>query len=77
MALALGTPAVGIFWHTNIVESGTLRPHLLSPAVAARVHCPLCGQENRRQRCAHDVSFVDDVEVDEVLGLTLGVYGGV
>jgi ADP-heptose:LPS heptosyltransferase len=77
MALALGTPAVGIFWHTNIVESGTLRPHLLSPAVAARVHCPLCGQENRRQRCAHDVSFVDDVEVDEVLGLALGVYGGV
>jgi ADP-heptose:LPS heptosyltransferase len=77
MALALGTPAVGIFWHTNIVESGTLRPHLLSPAVAARVHCPVCGQENRRQRCAHDVSFVDDVEVDEVLGLALGVYDGV
>jgi ADP-heptose:LPS heptosyltransferase len=76
MALALGTPAVGIFWHTNIVESGTLRPHLLSPAVAARVHCPVCGQENRRQRCVHDVSFVDDVEAGEVLGLALDVYGG-
>jgi ADP-heptose:LPS heptosyltransferase len=76
MALALGNRAVGIFWHTNIVESGTLRPHLLSPAVAARVHCPVCGQENRKQRCAHDVSFVDDVEVDEVLALALGVYGG-
>jgi ADP-heptose:LPS heptosyltransferase len=76
MALAVGTPAVGIFWHTNIVESGPLQPHLLSPAVSACVHCPVCGAGNRRERCVHDVSFVDDVETDEVLGMALDVYEG-
>jgi ADP-heptose:LPS heptosyltransferase len=76
MALAVGTPAVGIFWHTNIVESGPLQPHLLSPAVSARVRCLVCGAGNRLARCAHDVSFVDDVETDEVLGMALDVYEG-
>jgi ADP-heptose:LPS heptosyltransferase len=76
MALAVGTPAVGIFWHTNIVESGTLRPQLLSPAVAARVPCPACGRENQRQRCEHDLSFVDDVQTDQVLQMALDVYEG-
>jgi ADP-heptose:LPS heptosyltransferase len=77
LALAIGTPAVGVFWHTNLVESGPLRPQLLSPAVSARIDCPVCGARNLERRCAHDVSFVDDVEVGQVLRLALEVYAGI
>jgi len=71
LALALGTPALGIFWLSNLLESAPLRPHLLRAALSARVHCPVCGQENRHARCAHDVSFVDDVSVAEVREMAL------
>lgn len=73
LAMAIGTPAVGIFWLTNLIESGPLRPHLLRPALSLRVHCPVCGMENVRQRCPHDVSFVDDVGSDEVIDLAFGL----
>ncbi len=76
MALALGTEAVGIFWFTNLVESGTLWPQRLSPAVSPRVHCPRCGVENLRQHCGHEVSFVDDVRTEDVAALALRVYAG-
>ena len=71
LALAIGTPAVGIFWHTNLVDGAPLRPALLRAAVSAQVRCPACGEDNRASRCAHQESFVGDVTVDEVLGLAL------
>lgn len=74
LALALGKPAVGVFWFTNLVGSGTLWPQRLAPAVSARVHCPVCGAENLRRHCGHMVSFVDDVGVSEVTDLALSVF---
>ncbi|CAN7163099.1 glycosyltransferase family 9 protein [Massilia sp. LjRoot122] len=71
LALAIGTPAVGIFWHTNLVDGAPLRPGLLRAAVSAQVSCPVCGADNRASRCPHQESFVDDIPVDEVLGLAL------
>jgi hypothetical protein len=44
--------------------------------VSARIDCPVCGAPNLERRCAHDVSFVDDVEVGQVLRLALEVYAG-
>ncbi|MDM5177953.1 glycosyltransferase family 9 protein [Massilia sp. DJPM01] len=73
LALAIGTPAVGIYWLTNLIESGPLRQHGHRAAVSLRVHCPVCGEENIRTRCAHDASFVDDVRQDEVNALALGL----
>jgi ADP-heptose:LPS heptosyltransferase len=75
MALAIGTPAVGIFWFTNIAGSGTLRPHLLSPFVSAKVYCPVCGSDARRGPCGHDVSLVDDVDTADVVAGALALYG--
>lgn len=77
LALALGTPAVGIFWLSNLLEAAPLRPTLLRPAMAVRTACPICGQENRRSRCPHDASFVADVTVDEVMQLACRLYGEV
>lgn len=69
LALALGVPSVGIFWLTNLLEGMPLRPSALHVALAVRTRCPVCGQDNLRMRCAHDLSFVDEVGVDEVASL--------
>ena len=74
LALAMGKPAVGVFWLTNMIESCPLAQHLLRPALSTRVHCPVCGGENLRTRCAHDASFVADVGHDEVIALALELF---
>jgi ADP-heptose:LPS heptosyltransferase len=66
LALALGVPSVGIFWLTNLVEGMPLQPSLLRAALSVQTRCPVCGIDNRAVRCAHDVSFVDDVGLEEV-----------
>jgi ADP-heptose:LPS heptosyltransferase len=66
LALAIGTPAVGIFWLTNLIDGTPLRQGLLRVALSVRVECPVCGAENLRERCPHDDSFVDDVPALEV-----------
>jgi ADP-heptose:LPS heptosyltransferase len=75
LALALGTPAVGIYWLTNLVEACPLHQHHHRAAMSVRVHCPVCGVENRDVRCAHDVCFVDDVPLAKVAGMTLELFG--
>jgi ADP-heptose:LPS heptosyltransferase len=69
LALAIGTPSVGIFWLTNLINAIPLRQGLLRAALAVRVHCPVCGAENLRTRCPHDASFVAEVPVDEVTSM--------
>lgn len=74
LALAIGTPCVGVYWLSNLVESGPLHQRTHRPAMSVRIHCPVCGTENLRQRCPHDVSFVDDVPTEEVTRLALSLY---
>lgn len=73
LALAIGTPCVGIYWLTNMIESGPLRQAAHRAALSVRLHCPVCGEENLKTRCVHDVSFVDDVAVEEVIGFAMGL----
>ena len=74
LAFALNTPAVGIYWLTNLIEAGPLRPHLLRPAMSERVHCPVCGHDNRISRCPHDVCFVDDIPTEAVMAMALEMF---
>lgn len=69
LGLALGTPSVGIFWLTNLIEGMPLRPSLLHAALAVRTRCPVCDRDNLRMRCPHDESFVAEVSVDDVEAL--------
>lgn len=69
LALAIGTPAVGIYWLTNLIEFAPLRQDVHATALSLRTHCPVCGIENLKTRCPHDVSFVDGVTVEEVVTL--------
>ena len=74
LAFALNTPVVGIYWLTNLVEAGPLRPSLLRAAMSVRVHCPMCGHDNRISRCPHDVCFVDDIATEVVATMALEVF---
>lgn len=76
LALAIGTPAVGLFWHTNLVDGAPLRPGLLRSAVSAQVSCSVCGADNRGSRCPHQESFLQDISVDEVLALAFAQLQG-
>ena len=75
LALAIGTPCVGVYWLTNLMEACPLRQNTHRAAMSTRVHCPVCGQENRKTRCEHDVCFVDDVPLDHVRGMALELFG--
>lgn len=76
LALAIGTPAVGLFWHTNLVDGAPLRPGLLRAAVSAQTRCGVCGADNRASRCPHQESFLQDISVDDVLALAFAQLQG-
>jgi ADP-heptose:LPS heptosyltransferase len=74
LALAIGTPSVGIYWLTNLYEAGPLVQDKHRAALSARVNCPVCGAENLASRCPHDASFVDDVALEEVIGMAMQLF---
>ena len=67
LAIAAGTPTVGIFWVGNVLTFGPLAGAAHRAVVSFTVTCPVCGVEQVKDRCAHDVSFVDSVTTDDVV----------
>ncbi len=67
LAAAVGAPTVGVFLAPNALSAGPLTARRSRIAVSYRTRCPVCEQDQRDARCAHDASLVADVEVDEVL----------
>jgi len=67
LALAVGAPAVGIYWCGNLITSGPLTRTRHRPMISWDVRCPVCGTDCTRASCDHHESFVADVTVDEVL----------
>jgi ADP-heptose:LPS heptosyltransferase len=67
LALAIGTPCVGVYWFSNLYVAGPLVQKRHRAALSLQVRCPICGIENVDVRCAHDESFVAAVSVDDVL----------
>ena len=67
LAVAAGTPTVGIFWVVNLLTFGPLAGGSHRVAAAYRSSCPVCGREQDGRRCPHDVSFTSDVTVEQVL----------
>ena len=64
---AVGVATVGIYWLTNLANSGPLSCARHRHALSLRTACPTCGRQNIDERCEHDESFVADVSVDAVL----------
>ena len=67
LAAAVGAPTVGVFLAPNALSAGPLTARRARIAVSYRTRCPVCDEDQRQSRCAHDASLVADVEVDEVL----------
>ena len=76
LALAIGRPAVGIFWLTNLIDGMPLRQGLLRAALSLRQECPVCGALNLSSRCAHDASFLADVPVEQVIAMAADILDG-
>jgi ADP-heptose:LPS heptosyltransferase len=68
LARAVGTPTVGIYWCGNLINAGTTVRTWHRPMISWRLICPVCGVDcTSRDRCDHPVSFVADVNAEEVI----------
>ena len=70
LARALGTPTVGIFWLGNALKFGSLGRSRDRMLISWTTRCPVCNRDCTCPdvpRCEHDLSFVDDVTVAEVM----------
>ena len=66
LAIAVGTPTVGIYWCGNLILAGPLTRTLHRPAISWRLACPVCGLDCTRYECRHRESFVSEVTTEEV-----------
>jgi ADP-heptose:LPS heptosyltransferase len=68
LAAAAGARTVGIFWCFNALTAALPYRSDHLPHISWRTHCPLCGADRAtRNRCRHQVSYVDDVPVEPVI----------
>ncbi len=67
LAEAVGTATVAVYWCGNLVTWGPPTRARHRPAISWRLACPRCGSDLTTTRCCHEVSFVDDVPVSDVL----------
>jgi ADP-heptose:LPS heptosyltransferase len=74
LAAALGVATAGIFWCGNMVNGAPLTRarHRAFPAWLSS--CPVCGRRASEPRCEHDPSFVDEVQVDDVIAAALDLW---
>lgn len=82
LARAIGTRTVGIYWIVNLVTGNSVIMERHRNCIAWNIYCPGCGADCLRADmkpvagCAHDVSLVDEVSVEEVLGCAFSLLGG-
>lgn len=72
LAVAVGTPTVGVFWFGNVVNAGPFDRGRHRVHLAYVTRCPVCGVDVTQvgwtaERCAHDPSYVDAVQPEAVL----------
>jgi len=74
LARAVGAATVGIYWCVNLVTAGSLFSARHRPVLSWRLDCPVCGRDKISDPCAHPVSFVEDIPLDEVLAHALDLF---
>jgi ADP-heptose:LPS heptosyltransferase len=72
LAGALGIPTVGIYWCGNLINAGPLSRTQDRVQISWTTHCPVCACDAvtinpNSARCEHDVSFVAEIAVADVL----------
>jgi len=79
LAVAVGTPTVGVFWFGNVVNAGPFDRGRHRVHLSFVTRCPVCGVDVTQvgwtaERCAHDPSYVDEVRPDAVLADVADLY---
>ena len=72
LAVAVGTPTVGVFWFGNVVNAGPIDRGRHRVHMSYVTRCPVCGIDVTQvgwtaERCEHDPSYVDEVQPEAVL----------
>lgn len=67
LAEAVGVPTVGIYWCGNLLNSGPLTRARHRAVASWRLECPVCGLNCLQAQCKHQVSFVAEVAVSDVV----------
>lgn len=72
LAVAVGTPTVGVFWFGNVVNAGPFDRGRHRVHLSFVTRCPVCGVDVTQvgwtaERCEHDPSYVDEVLPEPVL----------
>ncbi|HZT99099.1 MAG TPA: glycosyltransferase family 9 protein, partial [Ktedonobacteraceae bacterium] len=74
LAEAVGTATVGIYWCGNMLTFAPLTRAKQRQVISWRINCPVCGRDNMSTRCEHQVSFLDDISVEEVCQAALDLF---
>lgn len=84
LADAVGTATVAVYWSGNLINAGPVLRARHRALVSWRGTCPVCGADGMRNLypdrpetddgCDHQVSWVADVPVAEVLGAAVASY---
>ncbi|HYG41056.1 MAG TPA: glycosyltransferase family 9 protein [Cytophagales bacterium] len=75
LARAVGAKTIGIYWAPNLINWGPLTRSNHRPVISWEMQCPICGImpnqpypfEPQGETCSHNISFVKNVQVGEVL----------
>lgn len=74
LAMAIGTPTVGIYWCGNHINAGAMSCDLHYARLCWRLACPTCGRNTVTDGCEHEASFVADLPTHEVLDAALELF---
>jgi ADP-heptose:LPS heptosyltransferase len=74
LADAVGAATVAIYWCGNLINCGPLSRTRHRPFAAWRLDCSVCGASCIHNRCSHEVSFVDDVAIEEVANAAIDLF---
>jgi ADP-heptose:LPS heptosyltransferase len=67
LAIAAGTPTVGLFWVGNLINAGPFSRRQHRPLLSWRMLCPVCGTDASVDRCEHNPSFIAEIPVRSVI----------
>jgi ADP-heptose:LPS heptosyltransferase len=73
LAVALGTPSVGVYWFGNLYTCAPPTRARHRPLVAWQLTCPRCGADIIGAGCEHQGSLVESVSIEEVRDAALGL----
>ena len=71
LAAAVGAATVGIYWCGNLITAGGITRTFHRPIASWRLNCPVCDRDCIYNPCNHQVSFVADISVQEVIDTAL------